>query len=364
MKIVLTGDNHLGKKQYNSLVREQDFHDAWKWVCNEVARIKPDFFVMSGDLFDKKRIDDPITLSVATEGLFNAGGECKVIAIEGNHDGRSFIHKGRSWLEYLHEQGLVDAILRPGQIFRHLGTTFCGSPWAGRGAADAFEACAWDAEVTYPDDFLVGVFHAAPEGYVMGAGTIRPDMLLGSKFDLILMGHCHRPFNIDDRVICAGSPEICDIGEIGNGAGIWVVDMDMDTNRTHSMKFIGYEPREFYSYDIASDDLLMAKSFARATNPYSVIILDVIGDRRPIDFIALKKSFEDACNPVLVRVNDRMTTKSEVRPKSGPDLFNGLVADLLGDAASAEEFNSLLDCFERDDRDGVIPVLVEVLNDN
>ena len=363
MKIVLTGDNHLGKKQYNSSTRERDFQTAWLWVCDKVAEINPEFFVMSGDLFDKKRIDDPITLSVATEGLSTAGGECKVIAIEGNHDGRSFIHRGRSWLEYLHEQGLVDAILRPGQIFRHLGATFCGSPWAGRGTVDAFEACAWDAEVAYPEDFLVGVFHAAPEGYVMGSGSIPADDLLDSKFDLILMGHCHRPFNIDGRAICAGSPEICDIGEVCNGAGIWVIDIDPDTKK-RSLEFIEYEPRTFYTYIIAGDGMHSAEGISKVTKEQSVIILDVIGDRRPIDFIALKKSFEDACNPILVRVNDRMSIKSEVRPKSGPDFFNSLVADLLGEEASTEEFNSLLDCFERDDRDGVVPVLAEVPNDS
>ena len=69
MKIVLTGDNHLGRKQYNSDAREKDFQEAWLWVCNKVAEVNPEFFVMSGDLFDKKRIDDPITLCVATEKL-------------------------------------------------------------------------------------------------------------------------------------------------------------------------------------------------------------------------------------------------------------------------------------------------------
>ncbi|KKL18294.1 hypothetical protein LCGC14_2476950, partial [marine sediment metagenome] len=53
-----------------------------------------------------------------------------------------------------------------------------------------------------------------------------------------------------------------------------------------------------------------------------------------------------------------------VKPLAAADLFGDLVKKLLDGKASNEEFNSLLDCFERDDRDGVVPVLAEVPNDS
>jgi DNA repair exonuclease SbcCD nuclease subunit len=360
VKIILSGDNHLGKRQYNSPIREKDFQKAWLWVCSKVAEMNPDFFIMSGDLFDKKMVD-PVTMSVAVEGLSQCG-QSKVVAIEGNHDGRSFIGKGRSWLEFLHEQGLVDHILRPSEPYSRYGVSLFGAPWSGMKTVEAFEAVVWEAEMfDYPHNMRIGVFHASPENYVLGTGTIPAEMLLGSKFDLILMGHCHRPFNIDDRVFCAGSPEICDISEIDNGAGIWVIDFFTDVlgHERKSSELIKYEPREFVTTSIWGDGMGIGNA-ACLHGPQSVVIVDVIGERRHVDFAAIKKRVEETYDPILVRVNDKMTAKAEVRPRSGPDFFDGLVTDLLDDKATIEEFKSIFDCFEDDDRDGVVPILMEV----
>lgn len=359
MKIVLTGDNHLGKRQYNNPTREKDFQNAWLWVCNKVAEINPEFFVVAGDLFDSKHIVNPVTLSVAVDGLMQAGGLSVVIAIEGNHDGRSFINKGRSWLEYLHERGFVNHILRPGKGMSWGGTSFYGSQWAGRSTISAFENAAWEIEASPSEDYLnVGVFHAAPEGYVMGAGTIPPDMLLNSKFDLILMGHCHRPFNINDKVLCAGSPEICDIGEVGNGAGIWVVDIDED--REMSFEFIEYEPRSFVRLEVnplKSADLF----YGDDVKPNSVVIVDVVGQRTAVNLLEMRIFLQKRYEPTLIRINDRMVDKMSANAKDDSSSLDALAKQLLAGAASVEEFNSLFDCFESSNASEVISILLEVI---
>lgn len=362
IRIVLSGDNHLGKRQYNSLVRERDFQKAWLWVCDEVAKANPDFFIMSGDLFDKKQIRDPITLSVAMDGLAQAGGNCKVVAIEGNHDGRSIIHKGRSWLEFLYKQGLVDHILRREDGVFNSGLAIFGLPWAGRSTPEAFDTLVWNME-TYGDaeEFKVGVLHAAPEGYVMGAGTVPAEDLLGSKFDLILMGHCHKSFNIKDKIICAGSPEVCDIGEIDNGGGIWVIDIDLDTKKK-TLELIKYKPRGFSTYTTTCSSSDGMDLFPTPQKE-SVIVLDIIGERRPVDFLDIKKFIHHKYEPISIRLNDKMSAKAEIKPKSGPEHLASLLADLLGKDATADEFNSVFDCFESKDSDAIEAILLEVLDD-
>ncbi len=59
-----------------------------------------------------------------------------------------------------------------------------------------------------------------------------------------------------------------------------------------------------------------------------------------------------------------MTARANAKPKSGPKFFDGLVADLLGDKVTIEEFKSVFDCFESDDRGSVAPILLEVPCDN
>ena len=360
-RIAVAGDIHLGKRQYNNSQREKDFQDAWLWVCGIVAEKNPDFFILTGDLFDKKNVDPPM-LSCAVEGL-STPGLGVVLAVDGNHDGRSYINKGRSWLEYLSDQGCIDHILRPNEPYRDgEGLFFCGSPWAGRKTKEAFEGMAWDAEIgAKSNDFKIGVVHAAPEGYVPGAGNIPADMLSGDLLDMVFMGHCHKPFNIGGKVFCGGSPEVCDIGEIDDPGGVWIIDIDLygrtrTEDKSLSFELIKYEPRMFARLQFNSVHL--ASDGARGTKYYfgqppfdkkSVVIVDVVGERRAIDTETLLGSIESAFDPLLVRVNDKMLAKPIFQKKvSGPESFRESVEPLLGNV-TFEEFCAIFECFERQD---------------
>lgn len=364
-RIVVAGDIHLGKRQYNHPAREKDFQDAWLWVCKTAAEAGPDFFILTGDLFDKKVVDQ-VTLSCAIEGLSTPGLGI-VLAVEGNHDGRSYISKGRSWLEFLADQGHVDHVLRANDPYRDDGgILFCGSPWTGRRTEEAFEGMAWDAEIGGGDnDFRIGVIHAAPENYVPGIGGIPAETLGSSWLDMVFMGHCHRPFNIGDRVLCGGSPEICDIGEIDTPGGLWTVDIDL-VSRRYYVKFIGYDPRPFTrlwfdSHDIVSDGtreiLYKFGSPPFACEP--VVIIDVGGKRVPIDMLALLNNVQAVLKPLLVRINDKMDARPLSQKKaSGPESFRESVEPLL-EGVSFDEFVSVFDCFEKQDSDAVESALME-----
>lgn len=356
-RIAVAGDIHLGKRQYNNAQREKDFQDAWLWVCGTVAEKNPDFFILTGDLFDSKVVG-PVTLSCAVEGL-STPGLGVVLAVEGNHDGRSFIHKGRSWLEYLSDQGYIDHILRPNEPYRDgEGLFFCGSPWAGRKTKEAFEGMAWDAEIgAGSNDFKIGVIHAAPEGYVPGAGSIPADMLSGNLLDMTFMGHCHKPFNIGGKAFCGGSPEVYDIGEIGDPGGVWIIDVAIN-NKCCASEFIKYEPRPFTrlwfdSRDIVSGGPRKTKYYF-GIPPFAekpVVIIDIGGERVHIDTSSLLDGVQSALDPLLIRVNDRMVVaRTQKKNVSGPESFREAVEPLLGNVTFGE-FSAVFDIYDRRDED-------------
>ncbi len=103
---VHTADNHLGYEQYGMRERYDDFARAFLSVVDAAIAREADFFVIAGDLFNKRAIDAR-TLTQANEGLRRlADAGIVAIGIEGNHD-RSYYRDGMSWLQYLSYQGLL-----------------------------------------------------------------------------------------------------------------------------------------------------------------------------------------------------------------------------------------------------------------
>ncbi len=99
-RFVHTADNHLGYEQYGVKERFNDFARAFLAIVEDAIARHADFFVIAGDLFNKRAIDAR-TLIQAEEGLQrlkDAG--IPAIAIEGNHD-RSYYRDGVSWLQFL-----------------------------------------------------------------------------------------------------------------------------------------------------------------------------------------------------------------------------------------------------------------------
>ncbi|HEX5572589.1 MAG TPA: metallophosphoesterase, partial [Ktedonobacterales bacterium] len=90
---VHTADNHLGYEQYGSRERFDDFAKAFEAVVKDAIARHADFFVVSGDLFNKRAID-ALTL-IQAHGALKLLAEAGIpaIGIEGNHD-RSYYRDG------------------------------------------------------------------------------------------------------------------------------------------------------------------------------------------------------------------------------------------------------------------------------
>ena len=97
IRFVHFADVHLGFRQYGLAERAEDFTRAFGSVVAYCRRVRPDFVILAGDLFDSKSID-PRTYADADAGLaLLARDGIPVIAVEGNHE-RWFRRGERSWL--------------------------------------------------------------------------------------------------------------------------------------------------------------------------------------------------------------------------------------------------------------------------
>jgi DNA repair exonuclease SbcCD nuclease subunit len=78
-------DTHLGYKQYNLDIREQDIYDAFNQAIDIALEERADVIVHSGDLFDSPR--PPIkALYVLSEALRKIEGKIKFVGVLGEHD--------------------------------------------------------------------------------------------------------------------------------------------------------------------------------------------------------------------------------------------------------------------------------------
>lgn len=86
LKILTTGDNHLGKKQYKSNIRKQDYMDSFQEVIELAIERDFDAVINKGDLFDDPQPDIQ-TVKQTIELLKQLESEdIPFFAIVGNHE--------------------------------------------------------------------------------------------------------------------------------------------------------------------------------------------------------------------------------------------------------------------------------------
>ncbi|WMW21547.1 exonuclease SbcCD subunit D [Methanolobus mangrovi] len=103
IRIVHTGDTHLGYRQYHSDVRRQDFLNAFSTVVDDAISMNVDAVVHAGDLFDSRNptLDDILDAMGLFSRLKSAG--IPLLAIVGNHESK----QSTQWLDLYSSLGLV-----------------------------------------------------------------------------------------------------------------------------------------------------------------------------------------------------------------------------------------------------------------
>ncbi|WP_235856318.1 metallophosphoesterase family protein [Methanolobus halotolerans] len=103
IRIIHTGDTHLGYRQYHSEARRQDFMDAFSRVIDDAIEAKADAVVHAGDLFDSRNptLDDILGAMELFSKLKSA--DIPLLAIVGNHESK----QSTQWLDLFGTMGLV-----------------------------------------------------------------------------------------------------------------------------------------------------------------------------------------------------------------------------------------------------------------
>ncbi|NPA50463.1 MAG: exonuclease subunit SbcD, partial [Epsilonproteobacteria bacterium] len=85
MKIVHTSDLHIGHL-INTIERESEFLELFDWLSQKINKLKPDAFIIAGDIFDQY-FPSNSALELYYNFLLSLRDSVeKIIVVGGNHD--------------------------------------------------------------------------------------------------------------------------------------------------------------------------------------------------------------------------------------------------------------------------------------
>lgn len=195
VRLLHTGDTHLGYRQYHLDERRQDFADAFAEVVSAGIQEDVDAVVHAGDLFHTSRPGITPLQTVLTELQRLQDASIPFLLIVGNHERTH----DRNWVELLQEIGLATRLDATGT--RVADTTIYGLDHVPPGQRDRldyhFEAAETDSAI------LVGHGLFKPFGH----GDWSTQRILAKSpvdFDLMLVGDDH---GADYRLVSSGRPD-------------------------------------------------------------------------------------------------------------------------------------------------------------
>lgn len=249
IKFAHIADVHLCQVRYGHEWRGEDFRDAWLDAVDAIIAEKVDFVTFGGDATEKAFPHSYVPMSQFIEGLDRLRqANIDVVGIDGNHD-VEYPGQSDSFLRFLADRGhivLVDQETGP-----HFMTgTFAihGIPYSGHATvADMVRF----AESKMPKGRInILLMHAGLEGILPGhhTGTFKLEearQLLKPKVDLLLLGHIHKPYQVDGWIYNPGSVEACDSKQaLWQDRGLLIFEVDTETKK-HTVKTIRYNNRHW-----------------------------------------------------------------------------------------------------------------------
>jgi exonuclease SbcD len=345
-------DVHLGNQQYGLRERFNDFGEAYFAAAECAIKEKVDFVLISGDLFDKTRID-PLTLIQAVEGMKRLQEHgIQVVAIGGNHDHPRY-QDSASWLDFLsaqqylrllspvNEQGIQ---LNPwngteGAYVDIEGVRIYGLPYLGASTEAVINAFP-ELMAQQPSKgihFTVLMGHFGLEGQIPGApGGLPAGVLaqLKEKVDYLALGHWHKPYEQDGWIFNPGALECGGIEEKDWKGGYYLISVPEKANEKFSVRHIPSKRRLFHKIVFQVDSyntpqellnglsvrLIAEKSMLGQPEKEPIVELVLEGilpfDRSALNLDAVKQMMEQILEPLLLArpVNNTRSTRFDMDP--------------------------------------------------
>lgn len=282
MKFLHISDVHLGCTRYQLPESPRDFFDAWIDILQKYAvGERVDFVIMCGDFFHKRNVP-PETMNYAVAGLnLLKEASIPVVTIEGNHD-QKHTDSEYSWLRSLANWNLL-YLLEPtndeGRItykpwddgrggFVDIGRArIFGSHWYGASANWAIPMLTEAIKENRREGaFHILLLHTDVEGHQthpIPALSITKLAELKSVTEYVGLGHTHMHFEIDNWAFNPGSTEVTNISEYRETRGVFLVEVDDETNEVTATHLSDYRQRPFQRIPFPVDGYSDTKDLTR-----------------------------------------------------------------------------------------------------
>ncbi|MFB6113020.1 MAG: DNA double-strand break repair protein Mre11 [Halodesulfurarchaeum sp.] len=330
VRVIHTGDTHVGYRQYHSRERRQDFLEAFESVVEDAIEMEVDAVLHAGDLFHDRRPDlqDLLGTISILEPLRDA--DIPFLAIVGNHEDT---RRGQ-WLDLFERLDLAthldDSPERIGN------TAFYGLDYVPESKRGDLEYRFEPTDTEYAALLGHGLFSPFPHGdwdlhELLEQSTV--------DFDAVLLGDDHTPDvrQIEDTwVTYCGSTERTSASE-REARGYNIVEFEESASITRR----GLDTRDFVFLDV---ELRKNEGAARIRERIresavedAVVVVTVTGGGDSI-VPAQIEEFGDEQGALLTRVNDRRefdeSASTEVHFADPDEAVKNRVRELgLSDAA-------------------------------
>ncbi|MEJ2249871.1 MAG: exonuclease SbcCD subunit D [Candidatus Lokiarchaeota archaeon] len=331
MRIAHISDTHLGYRQYNLDVREQDIYDVFNEAIDIALEERADVLIHSGDLFDTP--EPPIkALYTLQNALSKIGDKMKVLTVLGEHDTpkrRGMAPHRLFKMEVLGDAYSLDHVIIDDVLFAGI------SNLKGRATDHLKQELEKFDFLTKQYEGSVLILHQAIKSFLPfeGAYQLKEDDLPQSA-NYYALGHIHsreiQSFG-NGKLAYAGSTEIMNKDEISswkkNGKGLYLIDIEKGDV---SVERIDLNVRPQIKLEIEERELektLKELSF----EPKPILHLEIIGEMMDKSGIyeKLQELLEDKV--ISYRPIFRDTTVKDLTIPKGPINFQEILREYFAD---------------------------------
>lgn len=249
-RFVHASDLHIGRFQYTNPIRAMDYIDAFHCLLDNIMRNSTDFVLLAGDVFNSIDLL-PFYFSQVVELLRKfhekTNSSIPIIAIEGNHDIRSFsrgnhISTNLSWLRVLANLELItllDSSLmdsernqEPVQIYN---VNIYGNTYSGEKIDTNIHKIV--SNISSNGSYNILINHFGVEGQmkgIPGQSKYGLDKHLKSRVNYLGLGHFHRQFVLDDYIFNPGCLSPACLSDFNLPHGYFLVDVKKEKKNFHT----------------------------------------------------------------------------------------------------------------------------------
>lgn len=337
----------MGYEQYNSETRREDFNRAFHEVVERTIELKPDFMIISGDLFHHARPTN-ITLENAIvnfKRLRDVG--IPVLTVDGSHDAAPNIITG-TILNPLDSAGLIYYLPRhESASWRRKDYYVYGIPnFRTRRKTEEQLPNFYEVKKPKPDPslFNVFVFHMALDIPVISkkipkVATEASPAFIPDGFNYYAGGHVHTPWQIPFKggiLTYSGCTETVNYDDARVHKGFYHVKVDHD-GELQINRIRLESPRHFIILDYDYSGMMperiteLAARYVRDSDEPGAVIVPILrgmlpaeANRREIDLTKIRNASEKA---LLVRPMLRLAEKG-IPEEVIRSIFDGKMKDL------------------------------------